>query len=162
MSWRLRRTLDVIIANDASSHHWILIYPNGRRLPFGCKCIQWADDGPLDAIASNVAASRHMTELLVSGKCGVNAAFPVWQQPCSLGRPVLLSHRCRKFGSQDWRPEHIGWTYRLDSGFFVSTAWQVRYGRAVWGCASSAGSYVRYANLHGSAHPDWRQGGRSF
>ncbi len=49
-------------------------------------------------------------------------------------------------------------THRHKSGFFVSTAWLHLYGRAVWGSFGSAGSYVRYANLHGSAHHDWRHG----
>lgn len=50
-------------------------------------------------------------------------------------------------------------THRHKSGFFVSTARLYLYGWAVWGLFGGAGSYVRYANLHGSALHDWRYGG---
>lgn len=49
--------------------------------------------------------------------------------------------------------------HRHQCGFFVSTAWQAQsYERAVRGSLGSAGTLSRYANLHGSAHPDWRRG----
>jgi hypothetical protein len=36
------------------------------------------------------------------------------------------------------------------SGFFVSTAWQVCYGRVMWAVERLAGSISRYANPHDS------------
>lgn len=50
-------------------------------------------------------------------------------------------------------------THRHKSGFFVSIASAYLYGWAVWGFFGSTGTYVRHANLHGSAHHDWRHGG---
>lgn len=50
-------------------------------------------------------------------------------------------------------------THRHKSGFFVSNTSAYLYGWAVWGFFGSTGTYVRHANLHGSAHHDWRHGG---
>ncbi|HCD9062701.1 hypothetical protein ACSEQ5_01190 [Pseudomonas aeruginosa] len=44
------------------------------------------------------------------------------------------------------------------SGFFVSAAWQALYGWAVRGHRKMRRPFDRYANPHGSALPDWRQG----
>ena len=46
--------------------------------------------------------------------------------------------------------------------FFVRRHGTPLYGRAVRGSESCAGSFARYANLHGSAHPDWRRGARKY
>lgn len=46
--------------------------------------------------------------------------------------------------------------------FFVRRHGTPFNGRAVRGSASCAGSLTRYANLHGSAHPDWRRGRRKL
>lgn len=46
--------------------------------------------------------------------------------------------------------------------FFVRRHGASFNGRAVRGSVSCAGSLTRYANLHGSAHPDWRRGKRKF
>lgn len=52
-------------------------------------------------------------------------------------------------------------TSRQHSGyFFVRRHGAPFNGWAVRGSASCAGSCTRYANLHGSAHPDWRRGWR--
>ena len=48
----------------------------------------------------------------------------------------------------------------LSGYFFVRRHGTLFYGRAVRGSESCAGSCTRYANLHGSAHPDWRRGRR--
>lgn len=44
--------------------------------------------------------------------------------------------------------------------FYVRHYGTSPYGWAVRGIARCAGSLTRYANLHGSAHPDWRRGKR--
>ncbi|MBV7586879.1 hypothetical protein KW851_28890 [Pseudomonas sp. PDM33] len=44
------------------------------------------------------------------------------------------------------------------SGFFVSAAWQTLCGWAVRGHRKMRRLFDRYANPHGSALPDWRQG----
>ena len=44
--------------------------------------------------------------------------------------------------------------------FFVRRHGHPFNGWAVRGSESCAGSLTRYANLHGSAHPDWRRGRR--
>lgn len=48
---------------------------------------------------------------------------------------------------------HCGYFFVRRHGFAFN-------GRAVWGSASCAGSFARYANPHGSARPDWRRGER--
>lgn len=44
--------------------------------------------------------------------------------------------------------------------FYVRHHGITPYGRSVRGIARCAGPLTRYANLHGAAHPDWRQGER--
>lgn len=52
-------------------------------------------------------------------------------------------------------------TSRQHRGFFyVRHHGTSPYGWAVRGIARCAGPFSRYANPHGSAHPDWRQGER--
>lgn len=46
--------------------------------------------------------------------------------------------------------------------FFVRRHGTSLYGRAMRGSASCAGSCSRYANPHGSAHPDWCRGKRTL
>ncbi len=49
-------------------------------------------------------------------------------------------------------------THRHQSGFFVSKAPVHLRGWAVGGLFGGTGTYVRHANLHGSALHDWRHG----
>lgn len=52
---------------------------------------------------------------------------------------------------------------RHTSGYFFVRRHGFSFnGRAVRGIARCAGSCTRYANLHGSAHPDWRRRERKF
>lgn len=52
-------------------------------------------------------------------------------------------------------------TSRQHRGFFYVRHHGITpYGRSVRGLARGAGSFARYANLHGIAHPDWRRGER--
>ncbi len=49
--------------------------------------------------------------------------------------------------------QHRGFFYVRHHGLYL-------YGRAVRGIARCTGSFSRHANLHGTAHPDWRRGER--
>lgn len=48
--------------------------------------------------------------------------------------------------------------HRLKSGFFVSAARQAFMGGPCGAAQAAPVTSGRYANLHGSAHPDWRRG----
>lgn len=74
--------------------------------------------------------------------------------PARMYRPVVAANSATGIGVPTRRRTH-----RHKSGFFVSTARLYLYGWAVWGLFGGAGSYVRHANLHGSALHDWRYGG---
>lgn len=81
----------------------------------------------------------------------IRAPFPGVPAPC-----VLTGALCHNDPAAGAPAAGLGGpnnrrTQPPTSGFFVSAAWQVLYGRAVWGALGLAGSYCRSANLHGSS-----------
>lgn len=91
---------------------------------------------------ANVSSTRNVTEKCFLVICAVNGTYDSWQQPCSLWRPVLPSHRCRKFGSRVWKLVETKAQQRPIACRRFFCARRLHYGGCAWGTLGCAGSFV--------------------